>query len=59
MNRGIEKLKQAWNENPVQVLFVGAMVATAASKLLNSYTAHQNAQAWQREVDRRIMMKAK
>lgn len=59
MENGIEKLKKMWNENPLQVIAVGALAATAAAKLLDATTSARNSRAWQREVDRRIMMKVK
>lgn len=53
MNKAKDKIKQAWDENPLAVIAVGAMAATAAAKLLNAYTASQNSRAWDREVRRR------
>lgn len=53
MNNAVNKLKQAWNENPVAVIAVatGAVIATA--KVLDSVTAVQNSRSWKKEVDRR------
>ena len=59
MNKGFDKIKQAWDDNPIGVLIVGAFVATAASKVLDARSSARNSRAWQREVDRRIMMKNK
>lgn len=59
MQNGIDKLKRAWDEAPLQVIAVGALAATAAAKLLDATTSARNSRAWQKEVDRRIMMKMK
>lgn len=53
MHNAKDKLKQAWDENPLAVITVGALAATAAAKLLDSVTSTKNARAWKKEVDRR------
>jgi hypothetical protein len=53
MHNAKDKLKQAWDENPLAVIAVAAVAATAAAKLLDSVTATKNARAWKKEVDRR------
>jgi len=53
MNNVKAKLRQAWDENPLAVITVGAVAVTAAAKLLDSATAAKNAKAWKKEVDRR------
>jgi hypothetical protein len=55
MHNGIERLKQAWNENPMQVLIVGSLVVTATAKLLDASTSRANSRAWNMEVQRRMM----
>lgn len=57
MNKAFDKIKQAWNENPLAVIAVAAVAATAVAKLMDANTARHNAQAWQIEVNRRAMMK--
>lgn len=57
MNKAMDKIKQAWNENPLAVLAVAAVVATAAAKLMDANTARHNSRAWEMEVARRTMMK--
>ena len=52
-----DKLKRQWDENPLMVISVGALAATAAAKLLASVTAAQNARTWSKEVDRRVYQK--
>jgi hypothetical protein len=55
MNKALDKIKQAWEENPLQVIVVGALAATAASKLIDSMAAAKNTSTWAKEVDRRRM----
>jgi hypothetical protein len=57
MNKALDKIKQAWDENPLAVIFVATLAATAAAKLLDASTARSNARTWAKEVDRRTMMK--
>lgn len=57
MQKAIDKLKQAWEENPMQVIVVAAVAATAAAKLIDASTSVRNSRAWNKEVDRRIMMR--
>lgn len=52
-----EKLKKEWNENPLQVLAVGATVATAAVMVLNSLSAAQGRRAYARQVNYKIRNK--
>lgn len=44
------KLKQQWNENPVGVIAVGAMAATAAAKVIDSLSAAQGRRAYAKQV---------
>jgi hypothetical protein len=59
MKKAVDKLKRAWEENPLQVIVIGALAATAAAKLLDASTNARNARVWQNEVNRRIMMKSR
>lgn len=49
-----ERLKQEWNNNPLQVIAIGALAATAAAKLLDSMSASKGRRAYARQVDYRI-----
>jgi hypothetical protein len=53
MQKAKAKLAQAWEDNPLAVVAVGAFTATAASKLINSLAAVNNSRAWSKEVNRR------
>lgn len=52
-----ERLKKEWNENPMQVIAIGALAATAAAKFLDSMSAAQGRRAYARQVDYRIHQK--
>lgn len=56
MEKGLKRLKIAWEQNPLQVIFVVGVAAGGAAKLLNAVTEAQNAKTWKKEVDRRRMM---
>lgn len=49
LNRGLEKLKEAWNENPIGVCVVAAAVMTAAGKLIDSIGSYQSKKAYAEE----------
>ena len=53
MDKAKTKIKQAWEENPLLVIGVGAAAATAAAKVLDSVTSAKNSRSWAKEVDRR------
>jgi hypothetical protein len=56
MNKAWTKIKKTWEENPIQVIIVASLAATAAAKLIEANTSRSNSKAWQKEVDRRVMM---
>lgn len=56
MNKWTERIKQAWNENPLAVVAVGAIAITAVAKLMDANTERTKAKTWEMEVDRRRMM---
>jgi hypothetical protein len=49
-----EKLKQEWNDNPLQVIAVGAATATAATMVLNALSAAQSRRAYSRQVNYKL-----
>lgn len=59
MNKAYLKLKQKWEEDPMQVLIVGALVATAAAKLWEAKNNAASQKTWNREVNRRLLMQSK
>lgn len=46
VDKTLDQLKKAWDENPLQVIAIGSMAVMAATKFLNAAT-------WRREVRRR------
>jgi len=52
-----DKLKQAWDENPVAVIAVGALAATAAAKLIDAMSAAQGRRAYARQINYKIASK--
>jgi hypothetical protein len=53
MHNAKDRFKKVWDENPLAVITVGAIAATAATKVLTAMTEAKNAQTWRKEVDRR------
>ena len=49
-----QRLKDEWERNPMQVIGVGALAATAAAKLLDAMSAAQGRRAYARQVDYRV-----
>jgi hypothetical protein len=56
MNKAWNKIRQAWEDNPIMVIVVASFAATAASKLIDSSVNARNSNAWKKEVDRRDRM---
>jgi hypothetical protein len=45
-NPGVQKLKEAWNENPIGVAIVAGAVLTATSKLIDAVSGIQSKRAY-------------
>lgn len=56
MDKAWNKIKKAWEENPITVIIVASFAATAASKLIDSSVNARNSSAWKKEVERRDRM---
>lgn len=54
MNNWKDRLKKEWDNNPMQVIAVGALAATAAAKLLDAMSAAQGRRAYAKQVDYRV-----
>lgn len=50
MNNGLNKLKQYWNEKPVETLLVLSAVAVSAAKLIDAVSAAQGRRAYSQQV---------
>lgn len=53
MNNGFRKLKQAWEENPVGMILLGAVSAASAAKLIDALSNASSRHTYAREVQRR------
>lgn len=53
MDKAFDKLKRTWEDNPMQCLIVGALVATAAAKFIDASANAASRRTWAKEVDRR------
>jgi hypothetical protein len=49
-----DKLKKAWDENPLAVIGIAAIAVTAAAKLIDAMSAAQGRRAYARQVDYRV-----
>lgn len=49
-----DKIKQQWNENPLAVIGVGALAVTAASKLIDAWSAAKGRNAYAKQVNYRV-----
>lgn len=55
MNKAIDRLKQKWEQDPLQCILVGAIAITAVAKLMDARSNAAGRRTWEREVDRRVM----
>lgn len=55
----MDKLKTAWNENPIAVIGVASVALTAIGKLIDAVGAYQGRQAYKKDVNRRVKEKRK
>ncbi len=49
-----DKLKAYWNENPLQVIMVGAFAATAAAKLIDANSQAKSRKAYAKQIEYRV-----
>lgn len=54
MKKITDRLKLEWERNPLNVILVGAIAATAAAKLIDAYSASKGRSAYAKQVDYRI-----
>ena len=57
MDKFKEKLKQAWDENPLGCIMVGALAVTATAKLIDVTSQAKSRRAYAQQVDYRISHK--
>jgi hypothetical protein len=46
MTEGLNKLKRAWNDNPLAVIAVGALTMRSAARLLDALSGIQSKRAY-------------
>ncbi|QEQ93536.1 hypothetical protein SEA_GIRLPOWER_37 [Streptomyces phage GirlPower] len=54
MREGLEKLKQAFNENPVAVISVISLALASAGKVIDAVSSYQGRRAYAKDVNRRV-----
>lgn len=52
-----DKIKQAWNDNPLAVIGIGALAATAFAKVIDATSAVQGRRAYARQIKHKIKSK--
>lgn len=52
-SKAIDKLKQAWNDNPIAFIGVTSVFLHAAAKFIDSVGSYQSKQAYAKETKRR------
>lgn len=53
MNRGFNRLKQRWEENPEQMIALGIAGLTASALFINAVANARGRSTWRKEVNRR------
>ncbi|QAY17159.1 hypothetical protein SEA_MADAMATO_41 [Streptomyces phage Madamato] len=54
MKDGLEKLKQAFNENPVAVIGVVSVALASVGKVIDAVSSYQGRRAYAKDVNRRV-----
>lgn len=55
MQNAKDKLRKAWDDNPLAVIGVAATATIALGKLFDGIANINRSRAWRKEVDRRAM----
>lgn len=50
----LDKLKQQWDENPLAVISIGAVAASAVASIINSMSAAHSRRAYAKQVNYRV-----
>lgn len=56
--RGVDRLKAEWNENPMLVLTVFGIAAGGTAKLIDAASSAQSRRAYAKQVDYRVKQKS-
>lgn len=54
MEKGWEKLKKNWEDNPLQVIAVVGMASMGAAKLIDAISSASSRRAYARQVDYKV-----
>lgn len=57
MSDASDKIKQAWNDNPIQVAMAGAVVLTALGKFIDALAAVQGRRAYAKQINHKVKRK--
>jgi hypothetical protein len=49
-----EKIKQAWDDNPLMVISIVGLVALSAAKLIDAVSSAQSRHAYSKQIDYRV-----
>ncbi len=52
--KGVDKIRETWEENPVLVIGVTAAALTAAAKFIDAVSSARSRRAYARQVDFRV-----
>jgi hypothetical protein len=55
--RGIDKIKQKWAEDPMLTIVIASLAVTAVAKVIDSASAAQGRRAYAKQVDYRVNKK--
>ena len=53
LNKAVNSLKQAWDENPVAVMSAAGVLFAGVAKVLSGVSSFRNSRSWDKEVKRR------
>lgn len=53
-NRGVQKIRQTWDENPLAVIGVAVATLSATARIISAVNSMRSRRIWAREVDRRV-----
>ncbi len=54
LKAGLDKIRIAWEENPLTVIGIGIAATLAVSKLIDSVSAAQGRRAYARQIDYKV-----
>lgn len=49
-----DKIKQAWNDHPIETIVVISLAVTAAAKFIDATSAAQGRRAYARQIDYKV-----